>query len=69
MSPPSAPAKPSLWRSIRAVAWSFMGVRKDSEFEQVLARVSPFHVIGVGIAGVIVLVLGLVVLVNWVVAT
>jgi hypothetical protein len=62
------PARASLWRSIRTVAWSFLGVRKNSEFQEDLARVSPFHIIAVGIAGALIFVLGLVVLVNWVVA-
>jgi hypothetical protein len=62
------PAHASLWRSIRTVAWSFLGVRKNSEFQEDLARVSPFHIIAVGIAGALIFVLGLVVLVNWVVA-
>ncbi|MBE2262375.1 MAG: DUF2970 domain-containing protein [Burkholderiaceae bacterium] len=68
MSTPQATSRPSVWRSIRAVAWSFLGIRKSSEFKEDLAKVSPFHVIGVGIAGAFVLVLGLVALVNWVVA-
>jgi len=68
MNAPQTTSSPSVWRSIRAVAWSFLGIRKNSEFKEDLAKVSPFHVIGVGIAGVFVLVLGLVALVNWVVA-
>ena len=68
MNAPQTTSSPSVWRSIRAVAWSFLGIRKSSEFKEDLAKVSPFHVIGVGIAGAFVLVLGLVALVNWVVA-
>jgi hypothetical protein len=33
-----------------------------------MAKVSPFHVIAVGIAGAFIFVVGLIVLVNWVVA-
>ena len=58
----------SLWRSVRVVAWSFFGIRKASESQEDMARVSPFHVIGVGIAAAALFVLGLVILVNWVVA-
>jgi hypothetical protein len=50
------------------VAWSFLGVRKKSEFQADLAHVNPFHIILVGIVGAMVFVLGLVALVNWVVA-
>ena len=62
------PAKPSLLRTIKTVAWSFLGIRKGSESREDMARVSPFHIIGVGIAGAMIFVLGLVALVNWVVA-
>ena len=58
----------SLWRSMRMVAWSFLGIRKDSGLEDDMARVNPFHVIVVGIAAAALFVVGLVILVNWVVA-
>ena len=60
--------KPSFWRSLKMVAWSFFGIRKNSESQQDVAQVNPFHIIVVGIAGAFVLVLGLIVLVNWVVS-
>ena len=58
----------SFWRSIRMVGWSFLGIRKSSESQEDTARVSPFHILVVGIAGAVILVLGLMALVNWVVA-
>jgi hypothetical protein len=58
----------SLWRSMRMVAWSFLGIRKASGLEDDMARVNPFHVIVVGIAAAALFVVGLVILVNWVVA-
>ena len=61
-------AEASFGRSLKTVAWSFLGIRKGAEFQQDLARVNPMHIILVGIAGVLVLVLGLMLLVNWVVA-
>ena len=61
-------SKPSFWRSIKMVAWSFLGIRKNSESQEDTARVNPFHIIVVGIAGAIMLVVSLIVLVNWVVA-
>ena len=60
-------ARASFWRSIRMVLWSFFGVRKSSEWHADSAQTSLFHVILVGFAGVILLIVGLVVLVNWVV--
>ena len=50
------------------VSWSFLGIRKNSEFQEDLAKVNPFHIIVVGIAGAVIFVVGLIVLVNWVVA-
>ncbi|MDD5333847.1 MAG: DUF2970 domain-containing protein [Rhodoferax sp.] len=58
----------SFWRSIRMVGWSFFGIRKNSESQEDTARVNPFHIIVVGIAGAIIFVVGLILLVNWVVA-
>ena len=54
-------------RTVKAVAWSFVGIRKNSEYREDLAQVNPFHVIVVGIAGALVLVAGLIALVHWVV--
>ncbi len=58
----------SLWHTIRVVAWSFLGIRKNSASHEDMARVNPFHIIAVGIAGAAIFVVGLIVLVNWVVA-
>ena len=66
--PVQAPRKASLWRTVKAVAWSFVGLRKNSEYQKDLAQVNPFHIIAVGIAAAVIFVLGLVALVNWVVA-
>jgi hypothetical protein len=57
----------SFFGTVRTVLWSFVGIRKRSGFEEDLARVKPFHVIGVALAIVGMLVVGLIVLVNWVV--
>ena len=57
----------SFWRSVKMVAWSFLGIRKNSEYQQDLASVNPLHIILVAILGVLIFVVGLVVLVNWVV--
>ncbi len=66
--PATHPNKGSFWRTLKTVAWSFVGIRKNSEFKEDLAKVNPFHVIAVGIGCAALFVLGLIVLVNWVVA-
>ncbi|HYP83429.1 DUF2970 domain-containing protein [Variovorax sp.] len=60
--------KPSLLRTVQAVAWGFFGVRKNSAYEEDIRRLTPLHVVAVGLVAVVLLVLGLVALVKFVVA-
>jgi amino acid transporter len=65
---PTLPKRPgSLLRTISAVLWSFFGVRKNSDYQQDIEKLNPFHIMGVGIAAALLFVLGLIALVNWVV--
>ena len=59
--------KSSLLRTVKAVAWSFIGLRKSSDFEEDVKQLNPLHIVAVGIAGAVVLVLALVAVVHWVV--
>jgi hypothetical protein len=61
--------KGSFWQTLRAVAWSFFGVRKGSEYEKDVARLNPLHVVIAGVIGAILFVVVLVLLVNWVVGS
>jgi uncharacterized membrane protein YidH (DUF202 family) len=54
--------------TVKAVSWSFLGIRKNSEYQKDLEKLNPLHIIAVAIAMVIVMVVGLIVLVNFVVA-
>lgn len=65
----NAGASPSLWRSVKLVAWSFLGIRGNSEYQEDLSKVNPVHVLVVGLVGVLLLIVCLISLVNWVVAT
>ena len=56
-----------VFRTIKAVLWAFLGVRKKSAYEEDLGKLSPFHIIAVALGAVGVLVVGLILLVNWVV--
>lgn len=58
----------TLWRTVKAVSWAFLGIRKGSEFRQDLTDLKPVHIIIVGIVSAVIFVLVLVGLVNWVVA-
>jgi hypothetical protein len=52
---------------VKAVAWSFIGLRARSEFEQDVKKLNPLHIIAVALVGVFIFVGALVGLVNWVV--
>ena len=61
--------KGSFWQTVKAVGWSFFGVRKASGYEEDVAKINPVHVIVAGVLAAVLFVLGLVVLVKWVVAS
>ena len=64
----SAPTPPpSLLRTVRAVAWSFIGLRQRSEFENDIKQLNPLHLVAVGLGAGVLLVLALVAVVHWVV--
>ena len=68
MSVQTEPAlKPSFWLTVKAVVWSFVGLRSRKAFDQDTQRINPLHVVLVGLMGVFVFVAGLMALVNWVV--
>ena len=60
--------KTSLLRSVKAVAWSFLGIRKSSEFKEDIDKITPLHVLGVGLVAGFLFVIGLIVVVHLVVA-
>jgi hypothetical protein len=61
--------KGSFAQTFRAVAWSFFGVRKGSEYEKDVSQLNPVHVIAAGIVAAALFVLGLVLLVKWVIGS
>ena len=56
----------SFLRAIKAVLWSFVGIRKRSGYEEDLGKLNPFAVIAVALVLVALFVAGLVTLVHWV---
>lgn len=61
--------KPTLLATFRAVLWAFLGVRRKSDYQQDIERLNPIHLMAMGVVMALLFVLGLVFLVNWVVAT
>lgn len=59
----------SFARTVKAVAWSFLGIRKRAGYEHDVQKLNPVHVIVAGILGAILFILALVALVRWVVGS
>ena len=50
------PRKASFLASMKAVFWSFFGVRKRRDYEHDAANLNPFHVIAAALLGVAILI-------------
>jgi len=61
--------KGSFLQTLRAVAWSFFGVRNSGEYEKDVGKLNPVHVIIAGVIGALLFIAALVALVNWVIAS
>ena len=66
-TPQPGQRKGSVWRTVQAVLWSLLGVRKGSEWQQDGAQITPLQVIAVGLVALALFVLGLMALVHWLV--
>ena len=64
-----ATSKSSFLQTIRAVGWSFFGVRRAADHAQDVAQLNPVHVVIAGITGAGLFVTALVFLVKWVVGS
>ena len=60
--------KASFFSTMKAVFWSFFGVRKKSDYEQDAAQLNPAHVLIAGILGALIFIATLVIIVKIVVA-
>jgi Protein of unknown function (DUF2970) len=61
--------KGSFLQTMRAVGWSFFGVRKSSEYERDVEKLNPVHVIIAGVIAAIVFIGVLIGIVNWVIGS
>ncbi len=61
--------KGSFVQTLKAVAWSFFGVRKSTDYAQDVAKINPVHVIVAGVLAAVLFVVGLVLLVRWIVTS
>ena len=65
----AAARRGSFLQTMRAVAWSFLGIRRSKDLEADLQKLNPVHVVIAGIAGAAVFVAALLLLVRWVVGS
>lgn len=65
----AAARKGSFWQTLRAVAWSFFGIRRGADYERDVSQLNPVHVILAGLAGAALFVVGLVMLVQWIIGS
>lgn len=65
----AAQRRGSFVQTLRAVAWSFFGVRKSSDYERDVNQLNPLHVIAAGILAALGFVLLLLLLVRWIISS
>lgn len=61
--------KMSFGQTMKAVAWSFFGVRKRADYEKDVQQLNPVHLVIAGLIAAAVFVVVLVLLVKWVIAS
>jgi hypothetical protein len=59
----------SFGQTVKAVAWSFVGLRKGAGYQQDIQKLNPVHLIVAGIIGALLFVLTLVLIVRWVIGS
>jgi hypothetical protein len=65
---PVTKRKASFGATLKAVFWSFLGIRKKSDYEKDAAQLNPVHVIIAGVIGALIFITTLVIIVKNVVA-
>lgn len=65
----AAARRGSFLQTLRAVAWSFFGVRRGAGYEEDVAKLNPVHVVIAGVIGAALFVLLLLLMVQWVIGS
>ncbi len=66
MNEPLHQRKGSFVGTVKAVLWGFLGVRRNADYQNDIAKLNPLHLVAVGIGMAFLFVLALILLVNWV---
>ncbi len=61
--------KGSFVQTMKAVGWSFFGVRKGADYEKDVNQLNPVHVVIAGVLGAVIFIVVLLLVVNWVLAS
>jgi hypothetical protein len=61
--------KGSFLQTMKAVGWSFFGVRRSADYERDVSQLNPVHVVIAAVVGVLIFIALLIVIVNWVLAS
>jgi amino acid transporter len=61
-----AEERAGFWATIRAVLWSFVGIRRKSAYQDDARSLDPKAVVVAGVLAGVVFVLGVLTVVNWV---
>lgn len=59
--------KGSLVGTVKAVLWGFLGVRRNVDYQDDIAKLNPLHLVVVGLAMALLFVFSLIFVVRWVV--
>jgi hypothetical protein len=60
--------KGSLLGTVKAVLWGFLGVRRNTDYQDDIAKLNPLHLVVVGLVMALLFVFILIFVVKWVVA-
>ncbi len=60
--------KGSLLGTVKAVLWGFLGVRRNADYQDDIAKLNPLHLVVVGLIMAILFVFSLILVVRWVVS-
>jgi len=64
-----AQRKLNFFQTLKAVLWALFGVRKSSGYHEDIAKLNPVHLVIAGLLAGVIFVVGLVLIVQWVVAS
>ncbi|MEY8876178.1 MAG: DUF2970 domain-containing protein [Leptothrix sp. (in: b-proteobacteria)] len=61
--------KLSLLQTVKAVAWSFVGMRRGADYQNDVSKLNPVHVIIAGVLMALAFIAALMMLVSWIVGS